>query len=248
MSPLCYIAFIKWSFDDESMSLTASGMKLLYSLVVCQQILGYLLSACSRVDRLWLGGCSFSVYFGLCADITLYWCHWCSVDGSPVILWVQDLSRKAGNWVERLTNLPLAAQSLAGKSFSFLSSYMYFSFQQMKDPPRFQRHSKLYCCDCLFVTKKIFFLCHAGFLQNLNCLTKAAMWHQSTGHFQAIVLNIIYIYDTWMELQKSDVKGNWAPQGNTGKTDVWVNCLLSTTRVAIASYGLTKVQTMVIVS
>ena len=159
MSPLCYIAFIKWSFDDESMSLTASGMKLLYSLVVCQQILGYLLSACSRVDRLWLSGCSFSVYFGLCADITLYWCHWCSVDGSPVILWVQDLSRKAGNWVERLTNLPLAAQSLAGKSFSFLSFYMYFSFQQMKDPPRFQRHSKLYCCDCLIVTNQnIFFM------------------------------------------------------------------------------------------
>ena len=43
-----------WS-ADESRSLTAGGVKLLCSPVVLQQILLYLLSDGSRLDRRWLG-------------------------------------------------------------------------------------------------------------------------------------------------------------------------------------------------
>ena len=32
----------------------------------------------SRVNRLWLGGCSLLICFGFCADISLYRYHWCS--------------------------------------------------------------------------------------------------------------------------------------------------------------------------
>ena len=53
----------------------------------CQQILLYVLSDGSRVNRLWLSGwlLSFSI-FGPCADISLHWCHWCSADGTTDVL------------------------------------------------------------------------------------------------------------------------------------------------------------------
>ena len=66
----------KRSADDELMSLTAWRMKLLYSLVVQQQMLLYLLSDGSRVNRLWLGGCCLVVSPG---SLMLYRCYqWCS--------------------------------------------------------------------------------------------------------------------------------------------------------------------------
>ena len=51
--------------------LSLTGIELLCSLVVQWQILLYLLSDSSRVNRLWLGGCCLFVPFGLCADISL---------------------------------------------------------------------------------------------------------------------------------------------------------------------------------
>ena len=82
MCPLCYIYFSKRHYGYEMRNLTAWGVKLLCSLVVRQQILVYLLSDGSRVNTLWLGVLSFSIS-GLCADISLSWCHWRAV----VMLW-----------------------------------------------------------------------------------------------------------------------------------------------------------------
>ena len=67
-----------WTVEDV-LSLAVWGVNLLCSLVVQQQILLYLLADGSGVNRLWLGGCCI---FGLCADISLHWCHWCFVDGT----------------------------------------------------------------------------------------------------------------------------------------------------------------------
>ena len=50
--------------------LSLTGMELLCSLVVQWQILLYLLSDSSRVNRLWLDDCCVLVRFELCADIS----------------------------------------------------------------------------------------------------------------------------------------------------------------------------------
>ena len=68
----------KHVWGDEFRCLTVWAVKLLCSLMAQQQVLLYLLS-----DGRWV--LSFSV-FGLCADISLHWCHWCSVDGTSDVL------------------------------------------------------------------------------------------------------------------------------------------------------------------
>ena len=80
----CCIHFRQWGVEDELRSLTAWGVKLLCILLMWQQILMYLLSDGSSVNRQWLGGHCLLVSFGFSADISL---HLCFVDGtSDVVL------------------------------------------------------------------------------------------------------------------------------------------------------------------
>ena len=77
--------------EDEFRSLTAWGNKYLL----------YPLPDGSRVNRLCLGGCCLLVSFGLCADVSLHRCHWCSVDGRSNVLVVLITLGKAflpGPW------------------------------------------------------------------------------------------------------------------------------------------------------
>ena len=73
-----YIYFGKPSVDDELMSLTAWGMKLLCSLVVRRQILLYLLSDGSRVNRLWHVGVVFQYLTSLMSLMLCRWWQQCS--------------------------------------------------------------------------------------------------------------------------------------------------------------------------
>ena len=79
--------FFMVEYCNEFRSLTASGgNKMLCSLVVQQ--LKLLHPDGSRVNRLFQDGCCLLLSFGLCADVSLHRCHWCSVDGTsdvPVV-------------------------------------------------------------------------------------------------------------------------------------------------------------------
>ena len=67
----CCVYCREWSVEDEFRDLTASGIKLLHSLVVQQMILLYLLPDGSRVSRLWLGWLlSFSILWAPCRHVT----------------------------------------------------------------------------------------------------------------------------------------------------------------------------------
>ena len=75
---LCYFKPYELTLKKD-VSFSPVRMKLFCSLVVQQRLLQCPLPGCRKVSRLWLGWVSSSL--GLCADVSLWQYHWCSVDG-----------------------------------------------------------------------------------------------------------------------------------------------------------------------